>query len=36
MVGAALGMLAHPAGASVLIGGLGVGFSLAAACADPR
>jgi spermidine synthase len=36
MVTAALDMLAQPAGASVLIGGLGMGFSLAAACADPR
>lgn len=36
MVSAALGRLAHPRGASVLIGGLGVGFSLAQACADPR
>jgi spermidine synthase len=36
MVSAALGRLEHPRGASVLIGGLGVGFSLAEACADPR
>jgi spermidine synthase len=36
MVGAALDMLEHPQGASLLIGGLGVGFSLAEACADPR
>jgi spermidine synthase len=36
MVSAALGMLERPQGASVLIGGLGVGFSLAEACADPR
>jgi spermidine synthase len=36
MVSAALGMMEHPQGASVLIGGLGVGFSLAEACADPR
>jgi spermidine synthase len=36
MVSAALGMLAQPHGASLLIGGLGVGFSLAQACADPR
>jgi O-6-methylguanine DNA methyltransferase len=36
MVSAALGLLQHPHGASVLIGGLGVGFSLAEACADPR
>jgi spermidine synthase len=36
MVSAALGMLARPHGASVLIGGLGMGFSLAAACTDPR
>jgi len=36
MVSAALGMLARPHGASLLIGGLGVGFSLAQACADPR
>src|ERR1700691_729728 len=33
---AALGALARPGGASLLIGGLGVGFSLAEACADPR
>jgi spermidine synthase len=36
MVSAALGMLEQPHGASLLIGGLGVGFSLAQACADPR
>lgn len=36
MVGAALDMLEHPQGANLLIGGLGVGFSLAEACADPR
>ena len=36
LVSAALGLLAEPAGASVLIGGLGVGFSLAEASADPR
>jgi spermidine synthase len=36
MVSAALDLLDHPHGASVLIGGLGVGFSLAQACADPR
>jgi spermidine synthase len=36
MVSAALDMLAQPNGARVLIGGLGMGFSLAAACADPR
>jgi spermidine synthase len=36
MVSAALDMLAQPHGARVLIGGLGMGFSLAAACADPR
>jgi spermidine synthase len=36
MVSAALGLLKQPAGASVLIGGLGVGFSMAEACADPR
>jgi spermidine synthase len=36
MVSAALGMLRQPEGASLLIGGLGVGFSLAEACADPR
>lgn len=36
MVSAALGRLEHPHGASLLIGGLGVGFSLAEACADPR
>jgi spermidine synthase len=36
MVSAAIDRLEQPAGASVLIGGLGVGFSLAEACADPR
>ncbi|HSZ38824.1 MAG TPA: spermidine synthase [Trebonia sp.] len=36
MVSAALGALGRPEGASILIGGLGVGFSLAEACADPR
>jgi spermidine synthase len=36
MVSAALDMLEHPQGANLLIGGLGVGFSLAEACADPR
>lgn len=36
MVRAALGTLEHPQGASLLIGGLGMGFSLAEACADPR
>jgi spermidine synthase len=36
MVSAALGALGEATGASVLIGGLGVGFSLAEACADPR
>jgi spermidine synthase len=36
MVSAAVGLLPRPQGASVLIGGLGVGFSLAEACADPR
>jgi spermidine synthase len=36
MVSAALDLLAEPRGASLLIGGLGVGFSLAQACADPR
>ena len=36
MVSAALGMLAQPHGASLLIGGLGVGFSLAEACEEPR
>ena len=36
MVGAALDMLEHPQGANLLIGGLGMGFSLAEACADPR
>lgn len=36
MVSAALDTLEHPHSASVLIGGLGVGFSLAEACADPR
>lgn len=36
MVSAALGMLGRPEGARLLIGGLGVGFSLAEASADPR
>ena len=36
LVSAALDLLKQPAGASLLIGGLGVGFSLAEACADPR
>ncbi len=36
MVSAALDMLEHPQGANLLIGGLGVGFSLAEASADPR
>jgi spermidine synthase len=36
LVSAAVGMLSRPSGASLLIGGLGVGFSLAAAAADPR
>jgi spermidine synthase len=36
MVSAALDRLEHPDGASLLIGGLGVGFSLAQACDDPR
>jgi spermidine synthase len=36
MVSAALGLLEQPCGASLLIGGLGMGFSLAEACADPR
>ena len=36
MVSVALDMLEQPQGASLLIGGLGVGFSLAEACADPR
>ena len=36
MVSAALGMLEQPQDASLLIGGLGVGFSLAEACEDPR
>ena len=36
LVSAALGMLEQPHGASVMIGGLGIGFSLAEACADPR
>src|SRR6202034_3428476 len=36
MVTGALDLLEHPDGASVLIGGLGIGFSLAEACADPR
>lgn len=36
MVSAALDRLPQPHGVSLLIGGLGVGFSLAEACADPR
>lgn len=36
MVSAALDLLEQPHGASVLIGGLGIGFSLAQASADPR
>lgn len=36
MVTAALDLLDRPDGASLLIGGLGVGFSLAEASADPR
>jgi spermidine synthase len=36
MVSAALDRLAQPDGASLLIGGLGAGFSLAEASADPR
>lgn len=36
LVSAALDLLERPAGANVLVGGLGMGFSLAAACADPR
>ena len=36
MVSAALDLLEQPHGASLLIGGLGIGFSLAQACADPR
>ncbi|HWG00806.1 MAG TPA: spermidine synthase [Trebonia sp.] len=36
LVSAALGLLRRPAGAHLLIGGLGVGFSLAEAAADPR
>ncbi|MFC1441264.1 spermidine synthase [Streptacidiphilus sp. N1-10] len=36
LVTAALDALAEPRGASLLIGGLGVGFSLAEASADPR
>lgn len=36
LVTAALDALAEPGGASLLIGGLGVGFSLAEASADPR
>jgi spermidine synthase len=36
LVSAALDMLEQPYGASVLIGGLGIGFSLAEAGADPR
>jgi spermidine synthase len=36
LISAALDMAERPHGASVLIGGLGIGFSLAEACADPR
>lgn len=36
LVSCALDLLREPAGARVLIGGLGVGFSLAQAAADPR
>jgi len=36
MVSAALDMLGQPHGARVLIGGLGIGFSLAEASSDPR
>lgn len=36
MVTAALGLHGRPEGARVLLGGLGIGFSLAQACADPR
>jgi spermidine synthase len=36
LVTAGLDLLERPDGASVLIGGLGIGFSLAQACADPR
>jgi spermidine synthase len=36
MVSAALDLLEQPRGANLLIGGLGVGFSLAEASADPR
>jgi len=35
-IGAALDMLKQPPGASLLIAGLGIGFSLAQASADPR
>ena len=36
LISAALGMLKQPHGASLLIAGLGIGFSLAEASADPR
>jgi predicted membrane-bound spermidine synthase len=36
LISAALDMLDQPHGASLLIGGLGIGFSLAEASADPR
>jgi spermidine synthase len=36
LVSAALDMLEQPYSASLMIGGLGIGFSLAEACADPR
>jgi spermidine synthase len=36
LISAALDMLEQPHGASLLIGGLGIGFSLAEASADPR
>jgi spermidine synthase len=36
LISAALDMLEEPDGASLLIGGLGIGFSLAEASADPR
>ena len=36
LISAALDMLKQPHGASLLIGGLGIGFSMAEASADPR
>jgi spermidine synthase len=36
LVSAALDMLGQPHGASIMVGGLGIGFSLAEASADPR